>query len=193
MHPKTIVLSLLFAVVPCLGATQTLTGGDAPLAHGETRPGRFTVEVTAGSTLRGGSVQSASVGFLPAPWLTLLVQGERFHEPTRVNYFENGSSISRGFTTLVVGGEVRVGVPTSRRVSGYGALGLGTGTWQSNVNQFFRERNSGPVRTAYAGGGARFRIHRNLSVVADARVALAVSDDSVFGYVPIRAGLAWDF
>jgi hypothetical protein len=191
MDRKTVVFSLVLALMPGLLAAQTLPGGYP--ARG-TRTAKGTLEGTAGSTFQGGYVQSASVGFSPAKWVTLLVQGERFHVPTRYRTFVNGgSSITRGFTTLVLGGEVRVGIPTSRRVSGYVALGMGRGAWGSNVDQYSRERDSGPVVAANAGGGVRIRMRRNLSVVADARLALAVVGESVLGYVPIRGGLAWDF
>ena len=102
-------------------------------------------------------VEAASVGFSPSPWVTLLVQGERFHVPTRHRTFPNGSSTTRGFTNLVLGGEVRLGVPTSGRVSGYAALGIGGGAWGSNVDQHFSERDSGPVYTGNVGGGVRIR------------------------------------
>ena len=179
MDPKTVVFSLALALMPGLLAAQALPGS--------------TLEGTAGLTPWGGYVQSASVGFYVAPWVTLLVQGERFHVPTRHRTFVNGSSISRGFTTLVLGGEARVGVPLSGRVSGYVALGIGAGAWGSHVDQYSRERDSGPVVAANAGGGVRIRMRRKLSVVADARFALAVAGESVLGYVPIRGGLAWDF
>ena len=193
MDPKTVVFSLVLALMPGLLAAQTLPGGYPAASARDTRTAKGTLEGTAGLTSRGDYVQSASVGFSPAPRVTLLVQGERFHVPTRYRTFANGSSISRGFTTFVLGGEVRVGVPTSGRVSGYVALGMGAGAWGSNVDQYSRERDSGPVVAANAGGGVRIRVRRNLSVVADARLALSVAGESVFGYVPIRGGLAWDF
>ena len=193
MDPKTVVFSLVLALMPGLLAAQTLPGGYPAASARDTRTAKATLEATAGLTSRGDYVQSASVGFSPAPWVTLLVQGERFHVPTRYRTFDNGSSISRGFTTLVLGGEVRAGVPTSGRVSGYVALGIGAGAWGSNVDQYSRERDSGPVVAANAGGGVRIRLRRNLSVVADARLSLAVAGESALAYVPIRGGLAWDF
>jgi len=193
MDPKTAVLSLMLALTPGLLAAQTLDGGYSAASARDTRAGRRTLEGAAGFTSRGDYVQSASVGFSPTPWVTLLVQGERLHVPTRHTTFPNGSSTSRGFTTLVLGGEIRVGPPSSGRVSGYAAFGMGGGAWRSNVDEYFAERNSGPVVAANVGGGVRIRVRRNLSVVADARLALAVAGESVFGSVPIRAGLAWDF
>src|SRR5688572_4735668 len=133
MDPKTVVLSLILALTPGLLAAQSLAGGYSAASVRSTGAAKRTLEGTAGSTTQGGDVQSASVGFSPSPWVTLLVQGERFHLPTRHRTFPNGSSITRGFTTLILGGEIRVGVPTSRRVSGYAALGIGGGAWESNV------------------------------------------------------------
>ena len=78
-------------------------------------------------------------------------------------------------------------------MSGYAALGIGAGAWGSNVDRHFSGRDSGPVYSANVGGGVRVRMRRNLSVVADARLALAVGSDSAIVYVPIRGGLAWDF
>lgn len=193
MNPKAVVFSLVLALMPGRLAAQTLPGAYPAASARDTRTAKGTLEGTAGLTSRGDYVQSASVGFSPAPWVTLLVQGERFHVPTRYQTFVNGSSISRGFTTLVLGGEVRVGVPTSGRVSGYVALGIGAGAWGSNVDRHFSRRDSGPVCSANVGGGVRVRMRRNLSVVADARLALTVAGESVIGYMPIRGGLAWDF
>jgi hypothetical protein len=193
MALKTVTFSVMLALIPGLLAAQTLVGGRAAAAARHTGVAKGTLEGTAGSTISGGYVQSASVGFSPSPWVTLLVLGERFHVPTRHRTFPNGSSTTRGFTNLVLGGEIRVGVPTSGRVSGYAALGIGGGAWGSNVDQHFSERDSGPVYTGNVGGGVRIRVRRNLSVVADARLALAVAGESVISYVPIRGGLAWDF
>ena len=193
MDPKTVVLSVMLALTPGLLAGQALA--DEPIAASarSARVARRTLEGSAGVTLGGGYVQSASLGLAPSPWLTLLVQGERFHVPTRHKIYPNGSSITRGFTTLVMGGEVRVGAPVSRRVFAYSALGLGIGEWGSNVDRFSKRRDSGPVYTAYVGAGVRVRMRRNLSVVTDARCALSAAGESLLGYVPIRGGLAWDF
>ena len=192
MLAKTLAFSLIFALTPALLAAQTLGGGQ-PAPARNSGPARLTLEGAAGLTLQRGDVQSASAGFSPVPWLTLLVQGERFHVPTRVSYFQNGSSISRGFTTLVLGGEVRVTAPMSARVSVYTGLGMGAGRWGSNVNEHFQRRDRGPVRAVYLGGGVRVRMRGNLSAVVDARLAIAGGGESVIGYVPIRGGLAWDF
>ena len=189
MNPKTVVLSVILALTPGLLAAQTLPGGHAGAPARDTHAGRRTLEVTAGSTSGGGFLLSTSAGFSPAPWLTLLVQGERFHVPTRHTAF----STTRGFTTLVLGGEVRVGPPAPGKVSGYAALGIGAGVSGSNVDRHFEGRHSGPVYAANVGGGVRVRMGRNLSVVADARLTLAVGSDSAIAYVPIRGGLAWDF
>ena len=78
-------------------------------------------------------------------------------------------------------------------MSGYAAFGIGAGAWRSNVDRDFDRRDSGPLYAANVGGGVRVRMRRNLSVVADARLALSVDVESVIGYVPIRGGLAWDF
>jgi hypothetical protein len=192
MDPKTVVFLLVLALMPGLLAAQTLPGGYSAASARDTRRAKGTLEGTAGLTSRGDSVQSASVGFSPAPRITLLLQGERVHVPTRYRTFVDGSSISRGFTALVLGGEVRVGVPAPGRISAYVALGIGAGGWGSNVDQYSSRRDSGPVVAANAGVGVRIRMRRNLSVVADARLALLVAGESAFGYVPIRGGLAWD-
>ena len=80
-------------------------------------------------------------------------------------------------------------------MSGYAAFGIGAGAWRSNVDRHFGSRDGGPVYSANVGGGVRVRMRRDLSVVVDARLSLSVAadDESVIGYVPIRAGLAWDF
>jgi hypothetical protein len=193
INPRTVVLALTVAVSPGLLAAQTLPGRHTAASARNTGAAKLTLEGTAGLTTQGGYVQSASLGFSPSPWVTLLVQGERFHVPTRHRTFSNGSSTTRGFTSLLLGGEVRVGLPTSGRVSGYAALGVGGGAWGSNVDQHFSERDSGPVYAGNVGGGVRIRVRPNLSVVADARLALALAGDSLLAYVPIRGGLAWDF
>jgi hypothetical protein len=193
MNPKTVVLSVILALTPGLLAAQTLPGGHAAAPARDTHAGRRTLEATAGSTSGGGYVLSTSAGFSPTPWVTLLAQGEAFHVPTRHTESFHGTSTTRGFTTLLLGGEVRVGPPVSGQVSGYAAFGIGGGGWGSNVDRHFSERDSGPLCAANVGGGVRVRMRRNLSVVVDARLALAVGGENVIGYMPIRGGVAWNF
>lgn len=197
MGLKVVLLSLAFALTPGLLNAQTLASVPAQASSERHTGRRGTLEGTAGTTLDGGFVVSASGGVAPASWLMLLVQGESFHVPTRhstwVADYGYGTSATRGFTTFVLGGEVRVIAPVARRVVPYVALGISAGTWQSNVDEYFGERDRGRIVTAHAGGGVRIPVRRHLSLVADARWALGVSYDSVIGYVPIRGGLAWDF
>ena len=195
MSRMVAALSLAFALWPGLVSAQPPASGHAPSERGGgLRP---TLEATAGATTGGGFVASVSAGVAPASWLMLLVQGESFHEPTRHSTWiadqGYGTSATRGFTTFVLGGEVRVIAPGARRVVPYVALGIGAGTWQSNVDEYFSRRDRGPIVTGQAGGGVRIPLRRHLSLVADARFALGVSSDSVIGYVPIRGGVAWDF
>jgi hypothetical protein len=142
-------------------------------------------------------VLSASAGVSPAPWLTLLATGESFHVPTRHSTFVSdygyGSSVRRGFTTFVLGGEVRVGAPIRGRVTPYFALSMGGGGWRGNQEEDSSRRDGGPLVLASLGGGVRVRLGDNLAVVADGRFALGVGADDVLGYVPIKGGLAWNF
>jgi hypothetical protein len=142
-------------------------------------------------------VVSTSVGVSPAPWLTLLAEGEAFHVATRhstfVSSYGYGTSAARGFTTYTAGGEIRIGAPATRRVTPYGALGMRAGTWQSNVDDTFPQRDSGRVFSVHAGGGVRVAMRRHLSLIVDARMTLGIAGEDVLGYLPIKGGLAWEF
>jgi hypothetical protein len=199
MVSRIFVLFLTFALAPAVLSAQTAARSSGAWSTSEARGlPRFTLEGAAGSTLGDGPVVSISGGVSPSPWVMLLAEGEVFHVPSQHRTFVtsdgyHGASVRRGFTTYVFGGEMRIGAPVGRRVTPYGAVGMGIGTWRSNVDQYSPRRDGGRIVTVHAGGGVRVALRRHLSLIADARWTLGVSYDSVIGYVPIKGGLAWDF
>jgi hypothetical protein len=199
MASRILVLASTVVLVPGLLGAQTLG-----LAHGGVaapiearRTTHRTLEATAGTTLDGGFVVSTSLGVSPVPWLTLLAAGESYHVPTRYSTFASdygyGSSVSRGFTTFVLGGEVRVGSPARRRVSQYLAIGLGGGAWRGNQEGHSPRRDGGPLTLGTLGGGVRVRLRHNLAFVADGRLTVGGGGENFLAYVPIKGGVAWNF
>lgn len=188
MVPRMLVVFMTATLTPGALAAQTSSEGWRP---------RATLEAAGGTTRHGGYVLSTSAGFSPAPWMTLLAEGEALHIPTRHSTFTTpggyGVSASRGFTSYELGGVVRIGMPITRRVAPFGTAGIGAGTWRSNVDETFPRRDSGGIVTLHAGGGVRFALRRQLSLIAEARMALGIAGEDVVGIVPIKAGLAWTF
>src|SRR5690349_1775183 len=132
------VLSILIPTPGALAAQTAQSAHTASPASSEVNRTQVTIEAAAGTTLDGGTVVSTSVGVRARSWLTLLAEGEAFHLPTRHSVFATsdgyyGVSDERGFTTYMFGGEMRIGVPVNRRVTPFGAVGIGAGRWESNV------------------------------------------------------------
>jgi hypothetical protein len=192
MASRTLVLSLTLSLLPALLAAQTprpaqTRATEVPRSH-------VTIEGAAGTTLDGGFVVSAAAGVSPTPWLTLLAEGQTFHLPTRHRTFASGGGYGESvFTTWAFGGEMRIGVPVTRRLTPYGVVGMSTGTWKSNVDDFFPRQDSGGIVSIHAGGGVRIAVRRHLSLFADARLSLGAAGEDLMAYVPIRGGLAWEF
>jgi hypothetical protein len=188
MMPRMLVLFMTATLTPGALAAQTSSEASRP---------RATLEAAGGTTRNGGYVLSTSAGFSPARWLTLLAEGEALHIPTRHSSFTAGGgygfSDARGFTTYELGGVVRIGAPMTRRVAPYGTVGIGAGTWRSNVDETFPSRDGGGIVSLHAGGGVRVALRRQLSLIAEARMALGIAGEDVVGMVPIKAGLAWMF
>ena len=78
----------------------------------------FSIQGAAGPTIVDpGHNLSAAIGFSPMPRLTLLLDVQRTHIPTRITRHEHGSSATRGGTLTALSGEVRVSLWPSPRVT----------------------------------------------------------------------------
>jgi hypothetical protein len=184
-------VALGFLLVPRLLSAQT--SGTQPGGTGQNRLDRFNLDVAAGSTIQGGDLQSVSIGYSPIPRLTLLVSGERHHQPTEVRRYENGFSATRGGTARFVSGELRLALLASHRASAYGIVGIGLGVSHPNVNEIFRDPVSNGLRVVFSGAGLRVPVYRNVSVFGDARFAVAAERDVMMPSMPLRGGVSWHF
>lgn len=148
-----------------------------------------------GNISGGGDSRSISVGFSPDERVELLVSVERLHVPTRVNRYQNGFGVSRGGTTQFVAGEVRYSPVRFNRVSPYVLGGVGRGTARPNVNEYFSDHHRYSAGLVFVGGGVRLPVTGHLSAYADVRCVLQLdtSEAGVFGFLPVRGGLAWRF
>jgi hypothetical protein len=156
----------------------------------------LSVQGAVGTLIKGGgNGQSLSLVFSPGERIEFLVSAERMHLPTEVNRYENGFGVSRGGTTAFISGEVRFLPFTFNRVSPYVLGGAGRGTARPNVNDFFPDRVTHDATVLFAGGGVRVPVTGHLSAFADMRCVLQLdtSETGVFGFLPVRGGLAWRF
>ncbi len=190
---------MLLLLGPRVLAAQGPVGERTPRTPDGDRAQRLSIHVAAGVTLphgdqSTGNIQSASIGYAPAPKLMVLVSGVRIHAPTRVQYFSNGgSSATRGGTLLLVGGEVRFALPSGKRASPYVMTGAGIGVSRPNVNDVFAEPVTNNARVLFSGGGVAVPLGRHLRVSADIALFLLGERDTIALILPLRGGLAWRF
>jgi hypothetical protein len=153
-----------------------------------------SVQGAAGSLFfdRGNS-QSVAVGFLPDEHWEILVSGERLHVPTEVTRSSAGFSASRGGTTKFISGEVRFVPATFNRISPYLLVSAGRGISRPNVNEFFRDRVENDALLWFGGGGVRVAVASRLSAFVDMRIGFQTERDTIYGFLPVRAGVAWRF
>jgi hypothetical protein len=140
-----------------------------------------------------GSSQSIAVGFVPNERWEILVSGERLHVPFEVTYFSTGFSASRGGTTKFISGEVRFVPARFNRFSPYMLVSAGGGISRPNVNEVFPERVRNDVVLWVGGGGVRVALASRLSAFVDWRFGFQTEEDSIYGFMPFRAGVAWQF
>ena len=189
MRSMALILVML-AVAPAAAGAQTR----GTSLHESDRHRPWTVEGAAGLTTQADAIVSAAVGYSPLRALTFVFEAERLDVPTETTYFDNGRGISvqSGFTSNMFNGQARVTLPISRRLSVFGMLGLGAGTWRREEGQ---RRDGGGFVGPLLGGGVRASVRPGLSVFASMKAGLLIGtdDDSLWGYFPIQGGLAWSF
>jgi outer membrane protein with beta-barrel domain len=177
---RILVAALLLSIVPGIASAQTSTENDP----------KFSVQFTAGPTMiDGGHSVAAGFGFAPIPQLTLVATAQRDHLDFRQTPF----SAFRGGTITTVSGEARYEPLPRSRVSPFVTAGMGWGESTPNVEGPFTSRVSNSASTAFAGGGLRIPINRQLSVIGEARFMLVAEKDDITGIAPLRIGVAWRF
>jgi hypothetical protein len=98
----------LFVLVPNVAAGQTAV---APESAGQRRE-RLTVQIAAGPTLVDrGNVMSVAFGYLPAPWLELLLNSEFDRMSLRFERVRGANTAVRGGTMSFVSVEMRAALP----------------------------------------------------------------------------------
>jgi len=152
------VVSLMFGLVPAVASAQS-------------RPPSFSIQGAAGATMVDpGNQVSAAVGFSPMPRLTLLLDVQRTHIPTRITRHEHGSSATRGGTLTAVSGEVRVSLWPPHRVTPYALAGFGGGRARPNVNETFPSPVTNSAGFIFFGGGVHVPIRERFSLFGDVRM-----------------------
>jgi hypothetical protein len=189
MRGRYLAVSALLTILPV--APAAASDDEAPEAG--TR--RFSVAVAAGSHVNdGGDLLALSFGVAPSRSVTVLVNVERNHIPTRVTTYPNGYDATRGGTLTSVSGEVRQVVWHGPRIEPFWLAGGGAGRSRPNVNEFFPDRVTRIERLIYGGGGALFPLHPALAIVVDAKFVLEQKADGEMGAMfPVRAGLTFRF
>ena len=178
----------------CVWFAVGLLGVVAPVSA-QGRPG-FVVQGATGTNLNGGGYSHAiSAGVAATRYLEILVSAERNHIPTKVNYYVDGFGISRGGTTSFISGEARVSFLPSKRVTPFALAGLGRGTARPNVNEHFADEHSYRAALLFVGGGVRARVAGPVHAFAESRLVLQLdtSESGIYGFTPIRAGVALRF
>jgi hypothetical protein len=157
--------------------------------------GRVVVLGAIGTNLNGGGYAAAvSGGIAVTPFLDILISAERYHIPTQVDRHVDGFSVTRNGTTTFVSGEARFTILPSRRVAPFAMAGIGRGRAVPNVNEHFPRSVTYDAGLLFIGGGVRARVAGPLSAFAESRVVLQVdSSDGIYGFVPLRGGLALRF
>jgi hypothetical protein len=190
MRSVPFILAAMLALAPGLAGAQTSGTSQSWREAGAHRP--LTVEAAAGLTTQADPVVSAAVGYSPFRLLTFVFEAERLHVPREITFFPNGSSERPGFTAYMFNGQARLTAPINRRVSVYGMVGLGRGVWGRDEGS---RHDGGGLVGPFLGGGVRASVRPGLSVFASAKAGLLVGTDtdSLWGYLPIQGGVAWDF
>ena len=177
---RVFVAALLLSITPGIAAAQTATGNDP----------KFSVQFAAGPTMiDGGHSVAAGFGFAPIPQLTFVATAQRDH----LDFRQTPSSAFRGGTITTVSGEARYEPLPRLRVSPFVTAGMGWGESKPNVEGPFTNPVTNRAQTIFAGAGVRIPIHRQLSVIGEARLVLVDEGHDVSGLAPIRVGLAWKF
>ena len=175
------VAALLFFLAPAV-------------ATGQEARARVSVKGAAGGLmLDGGNSQSIAIGFLPSQRWEISISAERLHVPTDVRHFSNGFSVRRGGTARFISGEVCFVPIKFNRISPYVLVSAGRGISRPNVNEHFTEPVENDALLWFGGGGVRVALASHLSVFADMRVGFQTEREGVYGFLPIRGGVAWRF
>jgi hypothetical protein len=176
-------------MIPGVARAQASDEGSALAA-----PRRFSVNLAAGAHLNdGGNLQAVSFGFAPWRALSVFVNVERNHVPTRIRRYPEGFAATRGGTLTSVSGEVRYTVWQGERIAPFVLAGLGAGISQPNVNDIFTSRVTNNANVVYAGGGLIFPVGHGLALSVDAKFLLLAGREEIGAMVPIRAGVSWRF
>ena len=153
---------------------------------------------SGGPTLydRGASV-AVGVGLTPTSWLTVVVDVEHTHQPSRLTKDEHSrvTSAFRGGTLTAVTGGIRASLFGPDRIGPYALAGLAVGMSRPNVNDLWPRRVVHQVQGPFVGGGFQVPIGDRISLFADGRVMLMAGRqaDVLLGVAPIRAGMTWRF
>jgi len=175
-----VIVGVLLLAFPALSSGQTNVD-----IHGSGGPTLYD---------RGSSV-AVGVGFTPTSWLTVVVDVERTHQPSRLSTEHGVTSAFRGGTLTSVAGGIRASLFGPDRIGPYALAGLAVGMSRPNVNDLWPKRVAHQVQGPFVGGGFQVPVGNRISLFADGRVMLMAGRqaDVLLGVAPIRAGMTWRF
>jgi hypothetical protein len=157
----------------------------------------FSVHGSGGLTRPdAGHSLSAGVGFSPTSRLSFNIDFERTHIASRIRRDDRGTvSAFRGGTLSLATAELRVSVLGRDRVGPYALAGMAAGISRPNVTPIFQDRVTNEVRAPFFGGGIEVPLGDRVSLFGDVRMMLVVGkeNDELFGVVPIRGGVSFNF
>lgn len=192
MRVVPFVLVSMLVLAPGLARAQSSVTSTSLREAAEHRP--WTVEAAAGLTTQADAIVSAAVGYSPIRALTFVFEVERLHVPKETTFFDNGRGVSvqSGFTSNMFNGQLRATLPVNRRLSVYGMVGMGAGTWGRDEGT---RHDGGGFVGPLLGGGVRAAVRPGLSLFASMKAGLLIGtdDDSLWGYFPVQGGVAWSF
>ena len=179
-------------IIPAVVVSVLLLAFPAP-SSGQTN---LDIHGSGGPTLydRGSSV-SVGVGFTPTSWLSVVVDVERTHQPSRLSTEHGVTSAFRGGTLTSVVGGIRASLFGPDRIGPYALAGLAVGVSRPNVNDLWPRRVAHQVQGPFVGGGFQVPVGNRISLFADGRVMLMAGRqaDVLLGVSTIRAGMTWRF
>lgn len=160
------------------------------MAAGQEPPGAISLQGTLGAQLGpGGHGESVALGISPSRRLTILVGAERLHTPTE----RSAQGATRGGTSTLVTGELRIVLVPRAGLSPYVSLGFGRGISRPNVNDIFPDPVRNTTGILFLGAGVRADLTPRISASADVRLGFQAERDTLGLVVPVRGGLAWRF
>lgn len=186
-----VIFGLAFLLVM---AWPALAGGQSFQVQGGAGPNIGDTGHNLSYGIDPGFSFSAGAGFSPSPRVTFLIEVERTERASQLQTDARGQVFGfRGGTTTLAVPQMRVALFRRDRIGPYAIAGFAAGVSRPNVTGDRPERVTNDVRALVFGGGIHVPVRQQFSLFADGRFIFGGEANEIFGLLPIRAGLAWQF